>query len=289
MERIEYVTKMEDYAEGITRSLLHIRRDQKPEVGKLILGFLFFDVIILGILYILKSGWLSVSVWAIILLIIELIMILRRDDHIRESAKLNAKRVYEDASSEGGPRTIWFDREKIRDESTNHILEIRWNGIRDIALKSDCLIFNAGREFLFVLRNSVVAGDFERFASEAMKIFQEVKQQQSPEAAASQLDQSMEGNQEGKRRWTGFFFEVLWCVIFYIVGRQVLQVMGIGAIFFIGIFGLSESDSQARLPELFDWISRIGANVCLLVGLVLGAMGKLPGTRKKDQKAKIKE
>ena len=50
MERIEYVLRMEDYVEGITRSLVHLRGAKKNRMRKDIQNFLTHDAIILGIL-----------------------------------------------------------------------------------------------------------------------------------------------------------------------------------------------------------------------------------------------
>ena len=106
---------------------------------------------------------MSIGVWAGILLVVELFLILGDKGSLRQSAIVEANRVYEDGLGEGERQTISFDSEKVREESPNHIVEVRWDRIRELVLQPDCMILNAGKCCFFLIRYTVVSGDFDRF------------------------------------------------------------------------------------------------------------------------------
>lgn len=289
MERIEYVSRMEDYAAWIQLDMLYIRRWGRTRRWQIIRQCLLIDLILLGLMIWNHTEWTELATFIGILVIIQTPLILRAASIVRRVSAEEARRIFDGGKADGEPRAIWFDGEKVVDEGSYRRLELLWPGIREAAVSTDWLSLNGGAATLYLRRQSVTAGDFDRFVAEAVNTFAAAKRQQEIEPKIIRLDTMIYVDgvpiSTGRKAWFGF----LWGGAFLFAGGLILAILGIGAMFVMGLLGILEYVDNDKIPEMLAILFLIGTCVSALAGVILGASGVLPGVRRKDQTSKIKE
>ena len=176
MERIEYVSRMEDYAAWIQFELLYIRRmGLRMKLGAL-RHWIIIDLFFFTTLFIARIGWIYLSTVIALMVVIQLILVLGQNKSVRKGTLEEAQRAYSGRKEDMEPHVFWFDQDKVVDEGKYIRIEVRWERIQEMILSPDWSAIRFGAISSYIKRSSVITGDFERFAAEILKEYQEAKQ-----------------------------------------------------------------------------------------------------------------
>ena len=226
MERIEYVSRMEDFAAYCVLEYLHINRRGKETFGEYIRQWLLFDLAVLVLLYTFGLEWTGLLAMALILGIALIYWVITWEDRIRIMLEKNARATFDPDSFGEEQKILWFDPEKFVAGSSSVRTEISWVGVLSLAITPNWIVLYIRAGSLYLHRQSVITGDFDRFVAEAVNVFQEVKQQQGQEAKIIQLDPKIKVYREPIALWRNFLFGFLWGAGFLFVGGLIFECTG---------------------------------------------------------------
>lgn len=293
MERIEYASRMEDYIalQKLYRHHLHLKLGASARTRKTVVYWLILNGGLLVWLRYSGNDWPNAISWELNLILFQLLIFVFFIMFTRKQAIQEIRRHFQEGHLKEERRILQYDDERIQFDCTEFRMEISWRIIWAMAIMPDWVVMFYGvNNCLFLRRQSVTAGDFNRFIITASTRFREVQQQQGIEPKIIRVDPNSKPYREPSIFVWKTLFGILWGVGFFLAAGVILISLYLGFYYVLRAMSvLQDKEAQGIIAAIFGWSLVVGTLLSGTVGVILGVAGVLPGARKKNQTSKIKE